>query len=88
MPTLTETRDADWLIHRAPELIPQAAVCDITGLATITVAQMIADGKLPAMRLRRRVLVPRQAVLDLLHLDRSGSRDSGGDADGSEMGAA
>lgn len=64
------SRNARWLQADAPELVTQSAVSDVTGLDPRTVASMIASELLPVVRSVGAVYVPRQALLDLLHLER------------------
>ena len=63
------SRDTYWLCNAAPPLLARSVVSEVTRLAVETIDDMISAGTLPATRLRRRVLVPRQAVLELLHLE-------------------
>lgn len=46
---------------------PTSQVLDID---VTSVDRLIADGTLPSIRLKRRVLIPRQALLDLLRVPR------------------
>lgn len=64
------TRNARWLQEDAAELVSQAAVSEVTGLNPRTVASLIAGGQLPVVRSAGCAYVPRQALLDLLHLPR------------------
>lgn len=69
--TSPPVRNAEWLMREAPELIPAAHIGEVAGLNHETVAVLIDEGTLPVVRLGRRRWIPRQAVLDLLHLSRS-----------------
>lgn len=73
MPTASDTtvrRDVKWLQGSAPELISRQPIAEVLDTDRTTVDTLIANGTLPSVRLKRRVLIPRQAVLDLLRLPR------------------
>ncbi len=71
MTTLTRPhRDARWLCTSAPEFISASSVAEVMGLHRETVGRMIEDGTIPATRTRKNVLIARQVLLDLLHLER------------------
>jgi excisionase family DNA binding protein len=57
-------------MSEAPEFISALSTAEVMGLDRGTVLRMIEDGTLPATRTRRTILIPRQALLDLLRLPR------------------
>lgn len=63
-------RDGDWLMHDAPELVPLRVAAEVMGLHPATLTDMTTRGDVPSIRSERRTYVPRQALLDLLHLPR------------------
>lgn len=63
-------RDGDWLMREAPELVPLRVAAEVMGLHPTTLTEMAAKGDVPSIRSERRTYVPRQALLDLLHLPR------------------
>ena len=66
-------RDWRWLIGGAsPEMLAVKWTAGLMGVTSGVVLQLIEDGVLPAVHVRRRTLVPKQAVLDLLQLQREG----------------
>ncbi|CDO22067.1 hypothetical protein BN978_02532 [Mycolicibacterium mageritense DSM 44476 = CIP 104973] len=57
-------------MHDAPELVPVRVAAEVMGLHPTTLTEMTVRGDVPSIRSERRTYVPRQALLDLLHLPR------------------
>ena len=73
VPPTEVVMDERWLLREAPGLIPVKWTAKSAKVTPAVIMQMIEDGILPAVRVGRRILVPRQAVLDLLQLPRENS---------------
>lgn len=48
---------------------------DMLGISRVFAYELVADGSLPCLRLRRRIIVPRAALLRMLDPDASGDDD-------------
>jgi excisionase family DNA binding protein len=59
-------RDRKWLEETTAVALTRAEVADLMDVDVRTVSRAIEDGQLPSIRLGRRVLVPRLALLALL----------------------
>ncbi|CPX20595.1 Uncharacterised protein [Mycobacteroides abscessus] len=66
----TARRDGDWLMREAPELVTLRVAAEVMGLHPNTLIDMAARGDVPCIKSERRTYVPRQVLLDLLHLPR------------------
>jgi excisionase family DNA binding protein len=63
-------RDVRWLQTSAPELVARHPLAEAMDTDVSTVDALIADGSLPSVKLGRRILIPKQSILDLLRLPR------------------
>jgi excisionase family DNA binding protein len=69
----------DDLSAEPPRFYSVAEVAEITGLSDMTIYRSIADGELPAVRIRRRVLVPAKALDVMADAAMSGVPTDGSD---------
>lgn len=70
---MPQRRDAKWLMEAAPELVPLRPASEVAGMDMRTLAKLVEAGDLPSVKTERRTLIPRQALLDMLHLTRAGA---------------
>lgn len=59
-------RDLEWLRASTAATVTVSAVADVLGVDARTVTRAIDEGQLPALRVGRRLLVPRVPLLALL----------------------
>lgn len=59
---------AEWLQRTKVASIPVVHAAPLLGAGRHTVARAVREGSIPAIQLGRKMLIPRQVLLDLLHL--------------------
>lgn len=66
MTSAATRRDLDWLKTCNLTVLTQAEAAEVLGVDPRTVSRAISNGELPAIRIGRRVLIPRLRLLALL----------------------
>lgn len=75
-PTTTATRHG---IERIGLTVEEAA--EVLGISRAFAYELVAEGTLPCLRLRRRIVVPRAALVRMLDGELSGKSDADTDTD-------
>jgi excisionase family DNA binding protein len=59
---------AEWLQRTKVATVPATHAAPILGVGPKAVVRAVRDGSIPAIRFGRKMLIPRQVLLEMLHL--------------------